>query len=294
MAVLRQLATDAALTLATTHHGRLKSLKYQEDTAGAFENACVEFDVATMAPTYRLLWGVPGRSNALAIAERLGLPGGVVEDARALLEEDGEVRTLISTHRPLGHPSPSLMPRLPCISCSCSPPVDAHSQGVMEIDVPRDAVGKLIGTRGKVINQIRDLTHAEIRLAKDDEGNGTLLVHGLGHQLDQVYPPTAHTVPRSHLLLHLWIFLHKFKEFTLLTWILTGLIHHCLCHLRIRHLDLSFLTQFGQEKTQAHAALGQRIVLICRLNFRMIVALHVRVLVMPKLMSDLPCFRFHQ
>ena len=89
MAVLRQLSSDAALTLATTHHGRLKSLKYA-DRSGCFENACVEFDVASMAPTYRLLWGIPGRSNALAIAERLGLQQGVVEDARAFLAEDGE------------------------------------------------------------------------------------------------------------------------------------------------------------------------------------------------------------
>merc|ERR1719331_1860494 len=60
MAVLRQLATDACLTLATTHHGRLKSLKYS-DGDGTFENACVEFDVQSMAPTYRILWGIPGR-----------------------------------------------------------------------------------------------------------------------------------------------------------------------------------------------------------------------------------------
>jgi DNA mismatch repair protein MutS2 len=88
MAVLRQLAKDAALTLATTHHGRLKSLKYS-DAGSSFENACVQFDDVSMAPTYRLLWGIPGKSNALAIAERLGLQGDVVEDARALLEEDG-------------------------------------------------------------------------------------------------------------------------------------------------------------------------------------------------------------
>lgn len=89
MAVLRQLVNNAALTLATTHHGRLKSLKYA-DSSGAFENACVEFDVESMAPTYRLLWGIPGKSNALAIAERLGLQGEVVSDARELLEEEGE------------------------------------------------------------------------------------------------------------------------------------------------------------------------------------------------------------
>ena len=90
MAVLRQLADDAALTLATTHHGRLKSLKFAPDANGRFENACVEFDVASMAPTYRLLWGIPGRSNALAIAERLGLQPAVVEDARGLLSEESD------------------------------------------------------------------------------------------------------------------------------------------------------------------------------------------------------------
>ena len=88
MAVLRQLARDAALTLATTHHRRLKSLKYQPGGGGVFENACVEFDVQSMAPTYRVLWGIPGRSNALEIAERLGLQSGVVDDARGLLEEE--------------------------------------------------------------------------------------------------------------------------------------------------------------------------------------------------------------
>ena len=87
MAVLRALSNDAALTLSTTHHGRLKSLKYADGEA-RFENACVEFDVASMAPTYRLLWGIPGRSNALAIAERLGLQPSVVEDARSLLSEE--------------------------------------------------------------------------------------------------------------------------------------------------------------------------------------------------------------
>jgi len=90
MAVLRQLAQDAALTMSTTHHGRLKTLKYI-DKDGLFENACVEFDVESMAPTYRVLWGVPGMSNALNIANRLGLQASVVEDARALLEQEGGI-----------------------------------------------------------------------------------------------------------------------------------------------------------------------------------------------------------
>ncbi|MGB3767374.1 MAG: endonuclease MutS2, partial [Phormidesmis sp.] len=69
IALLKHLADHARLTVATTHYGELKSLKYEDDR---FENASVEFDDVKLAPTYRLLWGIPGRSNALSIARRLG------------------------------------------------------------------------------------------------------------------------------------------------------------------------------------------------------------------------------
>lgn len=95
MAILRDLAVRgrAALTFATTHHGELKTLKYATDGTGElFENASVEFDDVRMAPTYRLVWGIPGRSNALSIAERLGMDRSVVLEARHLLNgtKDGE------------------------------------------------------------------------------------------------------------------------------------------------------------------------------------------------------------
>ena len=80
IAVLHYLADNAQLTMATTHFGELKALKYQDER---FENASVEFDETTLSPTYRLLWGIPGRSNALAIARRLGLKAEVVEEAKA-------------------------------------------------------------------------------------------------------------------------------------------------------------------------------------------------------------------
>lgn len=80
IAILRYLAEHAQLTMATTHFGELKALKYQDQR---FENASVEFDETTLSPTYRLLWGIPGRSNALAIARRLGLKPEVVEAAKA-------------------------------------------------------------------------------------------------------------------------------------------------------------------------------------------------------------------
>jgi DNA mismatch repair protein MutS2 len=86
-ALLRQLADRARLTLATTHYGELKALKYVDPR---FENASVAFDVETLSPTYHLLWGIPGRSNALAIAARLGLDPAVLAAAAAQLEAASE------------------------------------------------------------------------------------------------------------------------------------------------------------------------------------------------------------
>jgi DNA mismatch repair protein MutS2 len=86
-ALLQQLADRARLTIATTHFGELKALKYADPR---FENASVAFDEQTLAPTYRLQWGIPGRSNALAIARRLGLEEGVLQQAAAQLAPRGE------------------------------------------------------------------------------------------------------------------------------------------------------------------------------------------------------------
>ncbi|MGD1851068.1 MAG: endonuclease MutS2, partial [Cyanophyceae cyanobacterium] len=80
--LLTTLADRAQLTIATTHFGERKTLKYQDDR---FENASVEFDDRTLSPTYKLLWGIPGRSNALTIAKRLGLDRSVVNSAQKLV-----------------------------------------------------------------------------------------------------------------------------------------------------------------------------------------------------------------
>ncbi|MCG8367304.1 MAG: endonuclease MutS2 [Pseudanabaenales cyanobacterium] len=79
IALLQHLADQAQLTIATTHFGELKALKYQDQR---FENASVEFDNVSLSPTYRLLWGIPGRSNALTIARRLGLKPEIVDQAQ--------------------------------------------------------------------------------------------------------------------------------------------------------------------------------------------------------------------
>jgi DNA mismatch repair protein MutS2 len=80
VALLEKFRTRHCLTLATTHHDRLKS--YASTTPGVL-NAAVEFDTVNLRPTYRLLVGVPGGSSGIAIAERLGLPHHILERARA-------------------------------------------------------------------------------------------------------------------------------------------------------------------------------------------------------------------
>ena len=72
-------ASQPEMSTAARGCRSLTSLKYEDDR---FENASMEFDDVKLAPTYKLLWGIPGRSNALNIAERLGLEQAVVEDAR--------------------------------------------------------------------------------------------------------------------------------------------------------------------------------------------------------------------
>ena len=84
-AILIKLASLSAKTIATTHYPELKS--YAVETAGV-ENASCEFDIKTLKPTYRLMIGVPGKSNAFAISSRLGVPDDVVEAARSFVSDD--------------------------------------------------------------------------------------------------------------------------------------------------------------------------------------------------------------
>ncbi|MFW5986212.1 MAG: endonuclease MutS2, partial [Halanaerobiales bacterium] len=94
IAIMDRLREREVSTVVTTHYSQLKSYAYNNK---GVENASVEFDLDTLRPTYRILMGIPGGSNAFAIASRLGIPDEIVGEARELLSGDEvEVENIIT------------------------------------------------------------------------------------------------------------------------------------------------------------------------------------------------------
>ena len=95
ISILDRLRQDKIRTMATTHYSEIKL--YALSTEGV-ENACCEFSVQTLSPTYRLLIGIPGKSNAFAISSKLGLPSYIIDDAKKQIsQEDESFEDVIST-----------------------------------------------------------------------------------------------------------------------------------------------------------------------------------------------------
>jgi DNA mismatch repair protein MutS2 len=100
-AILSHLLNKGARVVATTHYGELKAFAFIRE---GIENAMVEFDVETLRPTYKLKIGIPGSSNALAIASRLGMPSEIIETARSMMQKsemsaEEVIRKIEETHK---------------------------------------------------------------------------------------------------------------------------------------------------------------------------------------------------
>lgn len=94
MSILDELDRRGSVSLVTTHYSEIKAFAMSHDR---MENACMEFDVDRLCPTYRLFVGIPGRSNAFEISRRLGLDEKLIDDARAHLKsEDMQFETIIA------------------------------------------------------------------------------------------------------------------------------------------------------------------------------------------------------
>ena len=94
MSILQNLHNQKIRTIATTHYSELKVFAL---STNGIENACCEFDVKTLKPTYKLLIGIPGKSNAFEISKKLGLPDYIIGEAKKLItEQDKQFEDLIT------------------------------------------------------------------------------------------------------------------------------------------------------------------------------------------------------
>ena len=90
--ILKEFANKNAFSVVTTHYGELKALEYYNEY---FKNACVEFNTQTLSPTYKLIIGIPGLSNAISISAGLGLDSGLVEQAKSLILQQRDSSSLV-------------------------------------------------------------------------------------------------------------------------------------------------------------------------------------------------------
>ncbi len=171
IAILEHIHRMGCRMIATTHYSELKAYAYERK---GVINASMEFDVNTLSPTYRLLVGVPGRSNAFAIAERLGLPGSILEFARGeVKEEDQRVEHMIASLEENRHTAEVEREKAEQVRKEMEQLRERHQQELQKLEEQRDKlvdkaksdakiiVDKARGEAEEIISDLRKLAQEE-------------------------------------------------------------------------------------------------------------------------------------
>ncbi len=173
MAVLSRLHDQGIRTIATTHYNELKQFAL---TRPGFENASVEFSVETLSPTYRLLIGIPGKSNAFEISAKLGLTEDVIDHARLFVNRDSiqfeDVLTQIEESRRAAEADRDEALRLKLDAEKLKKRLDERSD-------------KLSDQKDKILNEARDEARKLIKTAREESESVIKELRQYSGQLDK-------------------------------------------------------------------------------------------------------------
>jgi DNA mismatch repair protein MutS2 len=165
-AIIGRLLDLNVLGIATTHYAELKAFAY---TTEGVENASVEFDVETLAPTYRLTIGIPGRSNALAIATRLGLDPELVEQARGTMtHEEVQVEDLLAGIRNEREAAAAEQNRAAQLREDAEKYRDRLADELREFEQQREAEWQ--AAQNQIENELREVRN-QLRRLRDEVGS---------------------------------------------------------------------------------------------------------------------------
>ncbi len=172
IAILSDLHARGIRTIATTHYSELKI--FALSTPGV-ENACCEFSVETLRPTYRLLIGIPGKSNAFAISSKLGLPDYIIEEAKKHISEDaGSFEDVVANLEDTRRMLESDLEQARAERDAASKLKDTYEQRQQRLDTSRD----------KILSQAREEAAAILRSAKEYADETIRTYNKLGSEKD--------------------------------------------------------------------------------------------------------------
>ena len=172
IAILEHIHRMECRMIATTHYSELKAYAYERK---GVINASMEFDINTLSPTYRLLIGVPGRSNAFAIAERLGLPGMILDYARGeVKEEDQRVEHMIASLEENRHAAETERGKAEVLRKEMEELRSRHTQELAKLEEQRDKlVDKARQDAKKIVDKARSEAEeiiSDLRKLAQEEG----------------------------------------------------------------------------------------------------------------------------